>query len=202
MAIGDVFEAAAILVYDIPKQRNIVNVFHFTEQSGAPTPDAASDLTAVIESFYKDSILPYMSNKISLIEVRAQKVWPLPRSFPVAIFPGAQGDTGQVIDDALPPQNALLFTLFGEYAGRRYRGRKFFAGIPENAQSSGSFTNNAGLNAMTLGLRNLMTVPVFAPNGATFQGVIWSGASPDGGRIVKNVTGNYNIRTQRRRQRT
>lgn len=120
-------------------------------------------------------------------------------------------NTGHIVGDSLPPQNAAVISLRSGTKGGRRRGRFYFPGLVETGQANGvlggiqygAIQNLAGgiLNAYgPSGTNAEYRLVVYSPEVLTFPEP--KPRKPRPGKIVSQVTNalvDSNVRTQRRR---
>lgn len=167
--------------------------------------DAQLDLanafrTALIKNT-SGGLLYGMTTNFSCTTIRVEDVKPgTLATFEQSAAAVAGNDAGQ----ALPPQNAVVITLYTAVKGRSYRGRIYLPGVSENA-----WDGSAMVGAI---LTNYLTIPtqllaVFGPSGsnANWQLVVVSRylnkikrATPVGTAVTSAVVDPI-IHTQRRR---
>lgn len=140
MAAGDVFK---VTITATGQGSVYQNTFH-TQTLTATAPDSSTFLTFVND--YIALIRPHTSNTVNWVSWDAVQEWGAgmtvdrPRCVRIGgvQFGGAlTGLPGQKTDDALPPQNALVFTWLTGQTGRRKRGRTYAFGGVESNQIAG-----------------------------------------------------------------
>lgn len=112
------------------------NVWHMRSYI-AGTPD--NEIALNVRDNLTRSLRPHQSNEYTVLNIYAQEIFPVARDpfeLPVA-------ESGTVATESLPGAMAAVLTLRTGLAGRRNRGRKYIAGIPEENQAQGGLTTTA-----------------------------------------------------------
>lgn len=183
--------------------QQIRNVRHYrianiAGPSQAPEVDAATALAGAMETFW-NILVPLVSNEFSMLGILVQRIFPLPRTVGVIRVP-ANG-TGQAAGNSLPTAVAVVTRLTTAFAGRKYRGRNYWCGIPATAETDSELT--AGAIIAWEGVQDALTLPLqpAAINGRTytFQPVILNRPTMTTTDIVGGTVDSV-LRTQRRRQ--
>lgn len=113
--IGDLFNQA------------VENVWYATGPSTFDSAEAAS-IAAIFQTAYAD-ILLNLSQDFFVYQIDVQNLaGPASGTYTLAITGGINGG---VVQDSLPGNVAFCIRLRSAIAGRRFRGRKFFAGLGE-----------------------------------------------------------------------
>jgi len=117
----------------------IANVFHYTRDSTVPVLSKTSLATKFIADIVDLMVLGqssrYVVQNVSIRWVDDALDAPLEV---------ADASAGAIGTDSLPADSAVFMLLKTSLRGRRYMGRKFFAGIPE-AHTTGDVLNVTGL---------------------------------------------------------
>lgn len=124
MAVGDIFRVVA---EQSLHGQTVLNVFHYIV--GAV---GATDETTGLASKFVATVIPPLkavqSNELSHVSVTVQKIFPLPVRVPYRNVNGV--GAGTVAQNSLPTSMAVVGTKRTSFAGRKFRGRVFFAGVP------------------------------------------------------------------------
>jgi len=190
MAVGDIYQVT-------PRQllhgQAINNVFYYRETvlaSVAPAVNLAIRFGTVVIPLMKAA----QSNELSHVDIVVQKIWPLPPAMPVvnSTFAGL----GSVVENSLPTSVAVTVTKTTAFAGRKYRGRLFMAGIPATFEIDSLVTvaGQAVYNALAAVMDDVLTQA-----GDSFQPILWH----KGPKTFDDVLAAHCkivLRNQRRRQ--
>ena len=177
MAAGDVFK----VTISATGQGSIYqNTFH-VQTLTATAPDASTFLSFVND--YIAMVRPHTSNTVTWTEWEAVQQWgagmtvnagACTRSGGVQFGNALTGSVGAKTDDALPPQNSLVFTWLTGFSGRRKRGRTFMFGGVESNQLAGEWLTayTAVLQTALTAFLNIYKVP--GGTSPTLSMGIWS----------------------------
>lgn len=122
----------------------VENVLHY-EPSVPPTPALMEQLGAALVTWFNADVGPYVSNTVSLIEV---KLTDLTTAFaPVVNFSTGLPITGDRVSASLPNSVALVMTKRTGLRGRSFRGRVYQVGLCEDQVTANAVigTSLAGL---------------------------------------------------------
>jgi len=111
------------------------NVFHFV--CVGATADVELNLILIFMQCFIDNLLPVLSSSWVFERVVWKQVSPALGIEQISIPVGTPAGGGAAT--ALPSFCSLLYSERTLFAGRSGRGRKYFAGIPENATVNSSF---------------------------------------------------------------
>lgn len=116
----------------------ILNTFHY-RVSATPVPGVGQD-AASVALVIGNKLVPAMklaqSQELTHESVTAQKVFPKPVEL-AGVSTGNAGP-GSIAGDSLPTSMSCVITKITRFAGRKYRGRAFLAGIPVTHESNSS----------------------------------------------------------------
>ena len=132
-AIGDIFQVRLV---GEQEEQETINVWDFT-CVGAAADVELTLIVAFINCFIQH-MLPVISNKWTLVEVRWQKVGPTLGIEHITTY--IEMGPGGAAGDVEPSYVAALISLHTLLGGRSHRGRKYIAGGPESA-TTGSLLN-------------------------------------------------------------
>lgn len=166
-AVGDVYEA--VFLQRLHGQE-IRNVFHYqllaiAGGANSPDTDAANSLSVGMESFWNIWRLN-ASVELTCYGIITQRVRPLPRTAGWVRVPATQA--AQVTGESLPSSVAVVIRKRTLYAGRAYRGRTYFAGIPVQQEANSSMSAAAVTAWNTVVLEIAKVITPAAVNGFTF----------------------------------
>jgi len=141
MPVGDIFR---IEIQHQLGSSPVMNVMHARiEISG---PDAQQETEDVIEKaaeWWRDEMAPNLSENWQIISVYARRIEPTPGVPSIQVLSGASEIVGGVIGEFVPPQCALLISLYTASAAPTGRGRIYVPGFPEEFEDDGRLTNAA-----------------------------------------------------------
>lgn len=193
LAIGDIGQATI-------KQRlhgqTILNVLHYRISEFAPGSfgHTIQSLAAGVATKFVPAMKAVQSQELTHEGVIAQKIRPLPPE--LAVVNTAFNGTGSVGVGSLPSSMSLVITKRTRFAGRKYRGRVFVAGLPTTSE------DDSKLAAAVLANWEAVAVLFndFVINGdVTWEPILWHRSSNTYDAIetaeVRTV-----LRNQRRRQ--
>lgn len=147
--IGDIFQVR--LNYVLPPTDRGMNVLYYKLDNvsvpggglwaGAPTFEIAPLLAEKVFESIGPEWATFASNRVRMATADAQSISPGPKSRAFVHDPGL-GFEGEIVDEALPLQDAVTVLKQTALAGRQYMGRVFVCGFPESAQASGVLVND------------------------------------------------------------
>lgn len=169
MALNDIFRATIGMNV---KGQKIVNVLHLQQTSadGALAPN--KDVCAAIIEDLLPTYQACCSNDLTFESVRAHKVSP---AIGGTYVEPVAATAGTVAQDTLPPNSAVVATLYSVTYTRQGRGRIFMSGVPDTFNATGCLTNAASAIYVTF-LNKLLTT-IQGGTGATFTIGVWSTVS-------------------------
>jgi hypothetical protein len=150
----------------------------YVQQGGPPTPAQLNAVAGIFQVNYANIIAP-LSNQLTVSEFTAR--WLGDIAGPETTLISSPAQAGTAISPSSAGNVALCVSLRTALAGRRFRGRKFFSGIPEGATAENAIDSTlaafivsaiddmmSDLNANTTPLAivsyaGLTVVPVVAP---------------------------------------
>jgi hypothetical protein len=177
MAIDDVYQLQ--LHYTFAGQQ-LMNTLAFRMRTA---PDPTNAMFLALANDFKDQWRPVQSFGVAWLTWQAQQVRGGTVSYtakPCQRDGGRRLEglltgtlTGDNVGEALPPQAAVVTTLYTEFSGRAKRGRVYLGGLPESAQSSGIVTSG---NVSTLQTSWDTQVAQYGDTGSdpNFELGIWS----------------------------
>jgi len=199
-AVGDIWEA---VLYCRLHTQEIRSVFHYflSAISGTPNPTentVGTSINSVLQGIWTLA-RANLSDEMSCYGIISARVKPKPRTAGTVTVPS--GGNGAIVGSALPSSVALIIRKRTLFAGRAYRGRTYWAGVPV-VQELDSALTAAGSTAWAT-VRDAMsavTTPA-AVNGTqiTWTPVIYSKSSTLSNQI-QSCSIDPIFRTQRRRQ--
>jgi len=190
MAVNDVY---SVVLRQRMHGQTILNVLHYREVVTGTGPaglNLAQDIATVIIPLMK----PLQSSDLVHESVVVQKIYPLPPSNPITNVTAA--GPGTDIGNALPTSVALVITKRTNFAGRKYRGRVFVCGIPEDTEVQSAIA--PGKVAAFQALADSLALNK-GTSGWTYSPVIWHRSTKTNDDVTSCLI-RPNIRNQRRRQ--
>lgn len=136
MAVGDIYQ---VTLEGKLHGQTILNVFHYKlvdEAAGDPSENCA----LAFDDGPATAIKSALSEEYAIVRVVAQKIFPLPPLVPYVST--AKAGNGAIAGNSLPTSVTVNVSKRTAYAGRKYRGRTFLAGVPAG------FETDSELNAI------------------------------------------------------
>lgn len=135
MAVNDVYEST--LQFSLDGKSNTVSI-HLLEtaassESAAETAEALNPL--VVTRFWSDFWQQYAATLCIFQQITTQKIHPTREQF---IEDDSDSGTGSQPGDPMIAANAVLITEYAENWGRRFTGKSFWPGLPEDDEQGGS----------------------------------------------------------------
>lgn len=204
MAVNDVYEATLKFSLDT---RNPTVSIHLLETS-ASNEDAKTTAEAlaplVVTQFWSDWWQQFASQILIFDEIRVQKIWPTREIF---IDDDSDAGGGTQLSDAMISANAILVTEYAGIWGRRWTGKSFWPGLPEDDETLGAI-NAPTLANIQAGADSafLDPIPVGPPVSGEWQPCVFSrqqvkdGLTPTASPIATPVV-NATVTHQTRRRR-
>jgi len=191
MAINDVIQAR--IVGQLHGQTTINTLCYVVRDANTTPEDVANDVAGNVVSF----ILLATCGDFQVLRVDTQVIDPLPRTFVTSVDVQANGSLpGQ----SIPSSSAVVIRKRTTFAGRKYRGRCYFAGVPTDNVVSSMLNASAQIawkkvaTAMLQGVGGIGQIPatpvLFAPH---------KGYSPLPQPLTATIVDPI-LRNQRRRQ--
>lgn len=192
MAVGDIFRVGIVQTLHA---QTVVNILHYrqtVDDGGAPSNAAklASSIIATIVPAMK----AVQSSELVHDWVTCQKIWPLPPNL-THIDVGGAGAAGVAID-SLPTSVAVVITKLTNFAGPKYRGRMYVAGLPEEHEADSQLAPGQVANWETLGT---LLDDNLSNTGDSWSPVIWHRDSSTWDVVTSHLV-RPRLRNQRRRQ--
>lgn len=190
MAIGDIYQ---VNIVGRLHGQTTINTFHYAEnQVGAGSAEAA--LLTLFNAGVVSELKNACSAEWELITTTAQQIRPLPPLLPVddntAAGPGA------VAGESLPTSVAVVVTKRTGFAGRAFRGRCYFAGVPVSQEVDSQISTAALLLWGDVASEMSQTL---ADSTWNFSPIVYHRLSGTG-TIIQNCLERQILRNQRRRQ--
>lgn len=147
--------AEATMVYTGPNSNRMVNVYHFWRPTLGWDPDSLGDLAESLLSWENTYAKDRRSNQITCIGVECRDI-SVQDSFVVAVaaIPPIQGGGNTPV---LPANVTLAVSLRTPFAGRSFRGRTYWIGLPEGSVT-GDFVNASSAQNILTAVRALIDV--------------------------------------------
>jgi hypothetical protein len=194
MAVNDVYE---VTVDTVVKGEHCQNVLHYIETVGETDPIPAENLALGFVAAVEAAWLACLSDQSTLACVYVRRVEPAPG----VAFTHIWNAVGTVADEPIPTTSAAIITWYTLTAGKRTRGRNYFAGTPESFQDGGLL--EAAALALLATLADELSTPIVAGGGGTgtWAMAIYSRSNATAVDVATSVV-RSNLATQRgRRQR-
>lgn len=136
MAVNDVWQ---IVLHGELHTQVCINRYVYKQLSGAgdvvPATFKDNFVTEIV-----NTLLPLVSTQYITRQIVVQRIRPTPLLVP-NIFAHAAAGTGEA--ESLPVQDAVVMNLRTQFAGPEWRGRKFYAGLPEADHQGSEITAGA-----------------------------------------------------------
>ncbi len=190
MAVNDIYRATFM---GLLHNQLIESVVHFRETvTGAGNPQQI--LGDILDSLYSGGLLPVLSEDYGYTRTMVQKFYPGPPLFPTT----SQGNAGigAVTSASLPSSSAMVIKKQTVFAGRKYRGRIFQAGIPA-ASAVNSTIGTTPATAIVTGWVGVLSS--ITTSGWTWKPILWHHAS-NTYTDINNLDTDRIIRVRRRRE--
>lgn len=126
MAAGDVYR---IVVHSVLYGSSCVNVFHVRTTNDTTVGRPEDDVLERVEAQWIPPWMDVVAEDFMVDCIEAHRIHPQPGLVSSVLLDA--GNTGQVIDDALPPNKCYCISWYSETYTKRGRGRSFFSGVPE-----------------------------------------------------------------------
>ena len=190
MAVNDIYQAN--IVGTVHGQMT-VNTLHYQESITGST-NAVVALTAALQAGIIAALLDATSAEWNFDKLTVQKILPLPPLL------GFEDDTntgpGLVAGESLPSSVAVVCSKRTSLAGRAFRGRCYFAGVPASHEIDSQLTSAALI--LWQQVADDMAAPL-SGGGFTFNPIVFHRDSGTGTVITSGVARQV-LRNQRRRQ--
>jgi hypothetical protein len=115
--------------------QTIRNVFHYLYQDSDPVTDGAAEMMLLAQTF-RDDIWSQLQNLIAAEYVLDYITCQVTNPTRFRLVELAVGEAGAATADALPSTTAVVISLYAEFSGRMYQGRKYFAGLSKVNESN------------------------------------------------------------------
>lgn len=178
------------------------NVFHhYLPGGGAPIADGAAAALDAAE-FYRDThwaqLRLSLSNQFSLQYITAQWIKPNRYRQVVLAPPVSPGDKGADAAESSPSGCAAVISFYSELAGKRYRGRKYFAGVPNGSIVQSILESGVLDSFQTLGNNLLQSIAT----GANLlpPTLAKTDTPPPAAQVILQAVARDTVRYQRRRE--
>lgn len=168
MAVNDVYEVSA----DISVQgEHCYNVMAFKETAGCTADVPAEILANAFHAAITPAWIALLAELVVINCYYVRRISPAPG----VTFTLIVNEQGEVVSQPLPTTSALLISWYGLTASARTRGRNYFAGVPETAQSGG-LLEDAAITAWQ-SFADLLKTPIVGAGDGTWELGIWSRAN-------------------------
>jgi len=136
-----------------------------------------------------------MSNDVKELRLKAQKIHPQRYAFRESYFATPEGE---VAEDVLPPNSAVVITKKGEAAGRLERGNLHCYGIPKGFITDGQL-NGTGIAAYSDLVTEILKTQLVGGDLVEIEPIIFHRAVPSASRTAVHATVQDTLRVMRRR---
>jgi hypothetical protein len=109
--------------------QQVVNVYHIKKEGGWDSASLAA-MCVVLISWYNDDFAPNVSTALKFLRVKARDLTTATGAIADIAFPALSG--GDDIHDALANQDSCSINHTTGRAGRSFRGRTSYSGVPDN----------------------------------------------------------------------
>lgn len=170
MPAGDIYRMTTVL--EIHSVRT-VNVLYYRQQNADGANDPRQDLAeGFVSQCWDAGIENVLSNEVVFSCQLVQRVEPTTGP-PASFFPNAR--TGNIVDESLPAQRAMVIQQISTTPGPGGRGRLYLPGCPESEEILQVLQEDqlARLK-IAAGRYNL----IYTENGVTFEPGIYTGVVP------------------------
>lgn len=190
MPIGDMWRVSCI---GRLHNQAVINNWYYRRTGGAADDTMAEALSlkngwmATVRTAWLD----VHSNEYTLESLLERKIWQDPPPVPVEF---AIGEVGSIQQNSLPTSVAVVLRKRTDYAGPRFRGRIFLAGVPISFETDSTITPAAQNDYNDLGaaLKLGFTQGLYSWIPVHVTGITWF--------EIVSVTCDVVLRSQRRRQ--
>jgi len=126
--------------------QQIENVIYTHQAAADPSGAVIAGVNQQLINWWIANMKPISSQELSLRGVRGTSLFSA--SSPVVETPVASTQVGSVVADSLPNNVAVVVTNRTPKRGRSYRGRTYFAGLPETDQTTPTAVTPASITAL------------------------------------------------------
>lgn len=139
--------AEATMVYTGPNNNRMVNVYHYWRPTLGWDPDSLGDLAEALLAWEETSAKGRRSNQITCIGVECRDI-SVKDSFVVSVaaIPPIQGSVNSPV---LPANVTFAVSLRTPFAGRSFRGRTYWIGLPEGSVNGDFVGPSTAQNILT-----------------------------------------------------
>lgn len=192
MAVNDIYR---IGIKQTLHLQNILTILHYRQTASADPPNDQLSIAERVATTIVPLMKAVQSSELWHDLVYSQKIWPLPPLVPTEqkTAPGAGGVAG----GSLPTSVAVTITKRTQFAGRKYRGRAFIAGVPVTSESDSQLAQAQMAAWQQLADGMALTLQGFNEN--IYQPVLWHQGPKTWDAIVA-CSARTVLRNQRRRQ--
>lgn len=191
MATQDVYR---LTVLGRLHNQRIIQVHHYRQTTTEPG-DNSAQLTAAWRVANEPSLLACLSNEYSQEGYLTQRIHPLPVN--AAYELPTPSLNGSVVVSSLPSSVAAVTTKRTLFAGPKYRGRNYYAGVPTTHELDSKLTASA-MNLWGTYASNL-EVPLVSLGGISFTPVLFHRSTSTNTTVFTCIARDI-LRNQRRRQ--
>jgi hypothetical protein len=165
MALNEIFQ---VVIGMNLKGQKLCNVLHL-KQTSIDGPDPPNkDACLAVEFSLIPGYQAITSEDLTFEVIRAHRVGPTVGGTYVHTTTG----TGGIAVDTIPPNGAVLATLYSDLFTRRGRGRIYIPGVPDTWTDSGRIVNaQASTYASFL---DILLTPITVTGGATYRAGVFS----------------------------
>jgi hypothetical protein len=178
----------------VVKQRlfgqDVLNVWH-VQVGAAPTAPELLAVAADFQAGYAD-IYAALSQELAMTEIFVRNMGSI--SGPEATLSVIPEQLGTIATASMPGGTALCVSLRTALSGRRFRGRKYFSGIPNNEVAGNQF-NAPFVSSVLSGVQSL--IGTLSASGTPLQVVSLTGLTSV--PVTAAVAADLDVDSQRRR---
>jgi len=201
MAVNDLLELTFLSTLHNQEVRNVRHYRVSLISGGSPTAEQQESALISISSQITTAMKNCASNEWALYGQKCQRVWPVPRT--VGTYSSGNAGAGAVSENSLPSEVTAVVKLKTAFAGRKYRGRMYMAGVPVTFETD-SLITGAGqtlYNTLSSVLDGVLGIAVGGIS-YEFTPIILHRSAPGTWTDILNTTGLVDpiLRSQRRRQ--
>jgi len=125
MAVGDMYR---VVINQTLHGQVINNVLHYRKTEEGFIDGGALALAQRVDAVIVVAMKVQQSSELAHVNVLAQRIRPTPPLVPVLV--NTNNGAGSVAGGSLPAADTVVITKRTPYAGRKFRGRVYVAGVP------------------------------------------------------------------------
>lgn len=200
MAVGDVYRAEIHQNVGSEPTMNVLHVRETVSNTGDENA-VAEQVTEIIVDLYR-AIAACMSEDWRVVMINCHKIQPTTGIPSSLVFGGAEAIVGEIEDQIIPSQCAVLVSLYTSTNNRHGRGRFYLPGAPEESQNEGMLVESAWTDFQAAVSPFMRTEKGPKLGGdAKFKFIVLSSEEPQTAQNeVIQITVRPNLATQKRRR--